>query len=45
MISYLRPFYTKCYMHIPEEKRAAGSKLDAHALEGHCEAGASFRGF
>jgi len=35
MISHLRPFYTKCYIHIPEEKRAAGSKLDTHALEGH----------
>jgi len=35
MISHLRPFYTKCYVHIPEEKRAAGSKLDARALKGH----------
>jgi len=34
-ISHLRPFYTKCYVHIPEEKRAVGSKLDAHALEGY----------
>jgi len=34
-ISHLRPFYTKCYVHIPEEKRAEGSKLDARALEGH----------
>jgi len=35
MISHLRPFYTKCYIHIPKEKRAAGSKLDARALEGY----------
>jgi len=35
MISYLHPFYTKCYIHIPEQKRAAGSKLDARALEVH----------
>jgi len=34
-ISHLRPFYTKCYVHILEEKRAAGSKLDASALEVH----------
>jgi len=34
-ISHLRPFYTKYYVHIPEEKRAPGSKLDARALEGH----------
>ena len=34
-ISHLCPFYPKCYVHIPEEKRAAGSKLDARALEGH----------
>jgi len=35
MISHLRPFYTKCYVHIPKEKRAARSKLDAHTLEEH----------
>jgi len=35
MISHLRPFYTQCNVHIPKEKRAAGSKLDARALEGH----------
>jgi len=34
-MSHLRSFYTKCYVHIPEEKQAAGSKLDACALEGH----------
>jgi len=34
-ISHLHPFYTKCYVHIPEEKWAAASKLDARALEGH----------
>jgi len=34
-ISHLHPFYTKYYVHIPEEKRAAGSKLDPYALEGH----------
>jgi len=34
-ISHLRPFYTKCYINIPEEKRAAGSKLDARTLEGY----------
>ena len=33
-ISHLRPFFTKCFVHIPEEKRPAGSKLDARALEG-----------
>jgi len=34
-ISHLRLFYTRCYVHIPEESRAAGCKLDARALEGH----------
>jgi len=34
-ISHLRPFYTKYYVYIAEEKRAVGSKLDARALEGH----------
>ena len=34
-ISHLRAFYIKCYVHIPEEKWAAGSKLDARAMEGH----------
>ena len=34
-IDYLKPFYTKCYIHIPEEQRGAGSKLNARALEGH----------
>jgi len=34
-ISHLHSFYTKCYVHIPEEKRAVASKLDARALEGH----------
>jgi len=35
IISHLDPFYTKYYVHIPEEKWAAGFKLDARALEGH----------
>jgi len=34
-ISYLRPFYFKCCIHIPEVKHPTGSKLDARALEGH----------
>ncbi|MHB8545134.1 MAG: DDE-type integrase/transposase/recombinase, partial [Leptospirales bacterium] len=33
-ISHLRPFYSKCFVHIPEEKRTAGSKLNPRALEG-----------
>jgi len=34
-ICHLRPFYTKCYGHISEEKPAARSKLDIRAVEGH----------
>ena len=33
-ISHLRPFGTRCYVHIPEEKRVAGSKLEPRAEEG-----------
>jgi len=33
-ISHLLPFFSKSFVHIPIEKRPAGSKLDARALEG-----------
>ena len=33
-ISHLRLFYSKCFVHIPEEKRSAGPKPDPKALEG-----------
>jgi len=35
MISYLCFNYAKCYVHIPKEKLAVGSNLDAQVVEGH----------
>lgn len=33
-VQHLQPFGRKCYVHIPEEKRPAGTKLLPRALEG-----------
>ena len=33
-ISHMRPFGTKCYVHIPEKSRPAGTQLHPRALEG-----------
>ncbi|KAF8460099.1 hypothetical protein BDZ91DRAFT_664831 [Kalaharituber pfeilii] len=33
-VGHLRPFFTQCYVHIPESTRGPGSKLEQRALEG-----------
>ena len=34
MISHLQPFSTECFVHIPEESRPSGSKLQPRAEKG-----------
>jgi len=34
-INHLRPYGTKCFVHLPEEKRLPGTKLMPRAIEGY----------
>ena len=34
-IYHLRPYGTKCFVHLPEEKRQPGKKLMPQAIEGY----------
>ena len=46
-ISHLRPFNTKCYAHIDEDKRSSGSNLEPRSIEGrligYTDSGKMFR--
>src|SRR5205807_8969652 len=35
LIQHLRPYGTKCFVHIPEESRKPGTKLQPRAIEGY----------